>query len=164
MQKGIRPPPSLGNIYKELAADLGESWKEPEHGHLIRWSRQGVLLLNAVLTVQTKNPNSHQGKGWEQFTDAVIRIINAKLKGVVFILWGAYAQKKASLVTASKHHVLASAHPSPFSATKFFGCRHFSKTNAFLVADGKTPIDWNVDGPLPAAAASTEAEPTPPQN
>jgi uracil-DNA glycosylase len=143
VQKGVKPPPSLINICKELKADLDIS--PPPHGHLERWAQQGVLLLNSVLTVEAGLAASHQGKGWERFTDAVIRLVNDQPRPVVFILWGNYAQKKASFVDRSRHLVLSSAHPSPLSAHNgFFGSRPFSKTNAFLVEQGQAPIDWNV--------------------
>ena len=142
---GVRPPPSLGNIYKELESDLGLA--RPSHGFLEHWARQGVLLLNSVLTVEMGRAASHQGKGWERFTDAVIRLVNAGKEPVVFMLWGGYAQKKAMFVDSieegGRHLVLKAAHPSPLSARYgFFGCRHFSKANAFLEARGLPPIDW----------------------
>ena len=145
VQPGIRPPPSLGNIYKELEADLGLA--RASHGCLEHWARQGVLLLNSVLTVEMGRAASHQGKGWERFTDAVIQLVNAREEPVVFMLWGSYAQKKAmfvdSIETGGRHLVLKAAHPSPLSAHQgFFGCRHFSKANAFLEARGLVPIDW----------------------
>lgn len=145
VQPGIRPPPSLGNIYKELESDLGLA--RPSHGFLEHWARQGVLLLNSVLTVEMGRAASHQGKGWERFTDAVIRLVNAREEPVVFMLWGSYAQKKAMFVDSveegGRHLVLKAAHPSPLSAHQgFFGCRHFSKANAFLEARGLPPIDW----------------------
>jgi uracil-DNA glycosylase len=138
---GVRPPPSLINIYKELESDLG--LPRPNHGFLEHWARQGVLLLNSVLTVEMAKAASHQKKGWEQFTDAVIRLVNAKDQPVVFLLWGAYAQKKAAFVDSTKHLVLTAAHPSPLSAHNgFMGCRHFSRCNAFLASKGLAPIDW----------------------
>jgi uracil-DNA glycosylase len=138
---GVRPPPSLANIYKELESDLGIS--RPRHGFLEQWAKQGVLLLNSVLTVEMAKAASHQGKGWERFTDAIIRLVNAKDEPVVFLLWGAYAQKKAAFVDVSRHLVLKAAHPSPLSAHNgFLGCRHFSKCNAFLKVRGLQPIDW----------------------
>ena len=141
----IRIPPSLVNIYKELEADLGIP--RARHGFLEHWAQQGVLLLNAVLTVQMGQAASHQGRGWERFTDAVIRLINARKEPVVFMLWGSYAQKKAAFVDSidrgGRHMVLKAAHPSPLSAhSGFFGCRHFSKANAFLKQHGQKPIDW----------------------
>ena len=138
---GVQPPPSLVNIFKELQSDLGI--RRPSHGFLEHWARQGVLLLNSVLTVQMGQAASHRDRGWERFTDAVIRTVNAKAEPVVFMLWGSYAQKKAAFVDQSRHLVLKAPHPSPLSAhSGFFGCRHFSKANAFLEAHGKVPIDW----------------------
>jgi len=138
---GVRIPPSLVNIYKELQADLGIS--PAPHGFLEAWAKQGVLLLNSVLTVESGQAGAHQGKGWERFTDAVIRVINDQPHPVVFILWGAYAQKKAGFVDASRHLVIKSAHPSPLSAHNgFLGSRPFSKANDFLKANGYAPIDW----------------------
>ena len=141
VKPGVRPPPSLVNIYKEMRSDLGI---EPaRHGFLEHWANQGVLLLNSVLTVRMGAAASHQGKGWEQFTDAVIRLVNARPDPVVFILWGSYAQKKAAFVDGSRHLVLKAPHPSPLSAHNgFFGCRHFSKANEFLESRGLPPIDW----------------------
>lgn len=143
----VRPPPSLVNIYKELENDLGIT--RPAHGFLEHWARQGVLLLNSVLTVEMANAASHRGKGWERFTDAIVRLIAAKPEPVVFLLWGSYAQKKAAFVKSIEqggHHlVLKAPHPSPLSAYNgFFGCGHFSKTNAFLEQNGLTPIDWSL--------------------
>jgi uracil-DNA glycosylase len=141
VKPGVPPPPSLINIYKELQSDLG--LPRPRHGFLEHWAQQGVLLLNSVLTVEMAKAASHQGKGWERFTDAVIRLVNTKDEPVVFLLWGAYAQKKAAFVDASKHLVLKAAHPSPLSAHNgFLGCRHFSKCNVFLKEQGLEPIDW----------------------
>jgi uracil-DNA glycosylase len=141
VKPGVAPPPSLVNIYKELQSDLGIS--RPRHGFLEHWAQQGVLLLNSVLTVEMAKAASHQGKGWERFTDAVIRLVNAKKEPVVFLLWGAYAQKKAAFVDGSRHLVLKAAHPSPLSAHNgFLGCRHFSQCNAFLEKQGQKPIDW----------------------
>jgi len=141
VQPGVRPPPSLVNIYKELQTDLGIS--RPHHGFLEHWATQGVLLLNSVLTVEMTKAASHRGKGWEKFTDAVIRLVNAKADPVVFMLWGNYAQKKADFVDSARHLVLKAAHPSPLSAHNgFLGCRHFSQCNAFLESKGLTPIDW----------------------
>jgi uracil-DNA glycosylase len=141
VKPGVRPPPSLVNIYKEIESDLGI--RPPAHGFLEHWARQGVLLLNSVLTVEQGQPASHQGKGWERFTDAVVRLVNAQETPVVFMLWGNYAQRKAEFVDAQKHFVLKAAHPSPFSAHNgFLGCRHFSKANAFLESKGLAPIDW----------------------
>jgi uracil-DNA glycosylase len=138
---GVRPPPSLVNIYKELEADLGI--RAPAHGFLEHWARQGVLLLNSVLTVEMGLAASHRDRGWERFTDAVVRLVNAKSEPVVFMLWGSYAQKKASFVDSSRHLVLKAPHPSPLSAhSGFLGCKHFSKANAFLESRGREPIDW----------------------
>ena len=143
VKQGVRPPPSLLNIYKEMKTDLGLD--PPSHGNLEAWARQGVLLLNAVLTVEAGLAASHQGKGWERFTDAVIRLVNDQPRPVVFILWGAYAQRKAAFVNRTRHLVLASAHPSPLSAHNgFFDSKPFSKANAFLLAHGEKPIDWNL--------------------
>jgi len=139
--EGVKIPPSLANIYKELQSDLG-IMPSPS-GLLERWARQGVLLLNSVLSVEAGRAGSHQGKGWEAFTDAVIAAVNGQDKAVVFMLWGSYAQKKAAFVDADKHLVLKSAHPSPLSAYRgFFGCKHFSKANDFLGAQGQVPIKW----------------------
>jgi uracil-DNA glycosylase len=143
VKPGVRPPPSLVNIYKELESDLG--LPRPRHGFLEHWARQGVLLLNSVLTVEMAKAASHSQKGWERFTDAVIRLINDKPEPVVFLLWGAYAQKKAAFVDTSRHLVLKAAHPSPLSAHNgFLGCKHFSATNAFLESKGLAPIDWSL--------------------
>ncbi len=143
VKPGVRPPPSLLNIYKELESDLG--LPRPKHGFLEHWARQGVLLLNSVLTVEMAKAASHSQKGWERFTDAVIQLVNAKPDPVVFLLWGSYAQKKAAFVDSSRHLVLKAAHPSPLSAYNgFLGCRHFSQTNAFLEKHGQTPIDWSL--------------------
>lgn len=137
---GITPPPSLINIYKEIETDLGRP--SSTHGDLTYWAKQGVLLLNSTLTVQAHLAASHAGKGWEQFTDAVISVLS-KRKNIVYILWGSYAQKKAALVDTSQNLVLKSVHPSPLSAYRgFFGCKHFSSANEYLVQHGKTPIDW----------------------
>lgn len=143
VRPGVAVPPSLGNIYKELHDDV--QFRIPKHGCLIPWAEQGVLLLNAVLTVRAHQANSHQGKGWESFTDAVLRAVNASPNRVVFLLWGRYAQRKAEGIDAARHTVLKAAHPSPLSASQgFFGCRHFSKTNAALVQAGLAPIDWQL--------------------
>jgi uracil-DNA glycosylase len=139
---GVRMPPSLQNIYKEMEADLGTA--PPGHGNLEHWASQGVLLLNSVLTVEAHQAGSHQGRGWEKFTDAVIRHIAERPEPAVFILWGSYAQKKAAFVDSQKHLVLKSAHPSPLSAHRgFFGSKPFSKANEFLIRNGMTAIDWN---------------------
>ena len=143
VRPGVRPPPSLVNIYKELESDLG--LPRPRHGFLEHWAQQGVLLLNSVLTVEMGLAASHQKKGWEEFTDAVIRAVNERSDPVVFMLWGSYAQKKAAFVDPSRHLVLKAAHPSPLSAHNgFLGCRHFSQANAFLIAKGLPPIDWSL--------------------
>lgn len=141
--EGVRMPPSLQNIYKEIQDDLG--LKMPASGNLEHWAKQGIFLLNATLTVRAKNPGSHQNKGWEQFTDAVIRALSDKKENLVFILWGKYAQDKGVVVDQIKHFVLTAAHPSPYSASNgFFGCRHFSKTNEYLKQHGKKPIRWEL--------------------
>ncbi|WP_016777899.1 uracil-DNA glycosylase [Anaerophaga thermohalophila] len=138
---GIRQPPSLQNIFKEIANDTGTP--PPPSGDLTRWARQGVLLLNATLTVRARTPGSHQGKGWEQFTDAAIKVVSETRNNIVFLLWGRYAQNKAALIDTSKHLVLKAAHPSPFSAHNgFFGCKHFSKTNEWLKNHGLKEIEW----------------------
>ncbi len=138
---GIPAPPSLINIFKEIKADLGKDL--PSTGNLERWADQGVLLLNATLTVRANKPGSHQNKGWETFTDAVIKTISEEKEGIVFLLWGAYAQKKGEIIDEKKHFVLKSAHPSPFAANRgFFGNKHFSKTNDFLTQKGLAPIEW----------------------
>lgn len=143
VKPGVPPPPSLLNIYKELQADLG--FAPPRHGFLEHWAQQGVLMLNAVLTVEAHRAASHQGKGWERFTDAVIRQVNNLERPVVFILWGSYAQKKAAHVDASRHLVIRSAHPSPLSAHNgFFGSKPFSRANEFLRAKGQPEIDWRL--------------------
>ncbi len=141
VRDGVRPPPSLQNIFKEIRNDLGKPI--PTSGDLERWARQGVLLLNATLTVRGSSPGSHQNKGWETFTDAVIKSISEEKTNVVFLLWGAYAQRKGEVIDRSKHLVLMSAHPSPFSADRgFFGCKHFSKTNEYLKSKGLKEIEW----------------------
>ena len=142
--QGIKPPPSLVNIFKELHKDVGIPI--PQTGDLTHWAEQGVLLLNASLTVRAQEPNSHATAGWQPFTNAAIKEVSDKKNGVVFLLWGAYAQQKQELIDETKHHVLKAAHPSPFSADKgFFGCRHFSKTNELLVKEKKEAIDWTID-------------------
>ena len=142
--QGITKPPSLINIFKELQSDLGI--KMSVDGNLEKWAKQGVLLLNASLTVRKNEPGSHSKTGWIEFTDAVIKKISVEKKGVVFLLWGKFAQDKQPLIDETKHHVLKAAHPSPFSADKgFFGCKHFSKTNEFLMQEGLQPIDWKLD-------------------
>jgi uracil-DNA glycosylase len=141
VREGVRIPPSLVNIFKEISNDLGKPL--PASGDLGRWAEQGVLLLNATLTVRASLPGSHQKKGWEEFTDAVIKKVSDEKEHVVFLLWGAHAQRKGEVIDRSKHLVLMSAHPSPFSAGRgFFGCRHFSKTNEYLKSKGMRPIDW----------------------
>ncbi|MDI7860624.1 uracil-DNA glycosylase [Rhizobiaceae bacterium n13] len=143
VQPGVRTPPSLVNIYKELESDLGIA--PVRHGFLESWARQGVLLLNSVLTVEEARAASHQGKGWERLTDAVIRAVNERCSNVVFMLWGSYAQKKAAFVDTARHLVLKAPHPSPLSAhAGFLGCRHFSKANTYLEAQGLEPIDWQL--------------------
>lgn len=143
VQKGCKIPPSLKNMYKELYDDLGIA--PASHGELTSWAKQGVLLLNAVLTVRKGQANSHKGKGWEEFTDAVIKKLNEHSEPVAFILWGANAKAKAQFVTAPQHKVFSAAHPSPLSAYNgFFGCRHFSKVNTFLSENDVVPIDWTI--------------------
>lgn len=143
VKKGVVPPPSLKNIYKELKSDMG--FEIPSHGELTSWAKQGVLLLNNVLTVREGLPNSHKGKGWEIFTDRVIGELNKKETPVVFLLWGANAQKKAEIITNPKHYKLMTVHPSPLSASRgFFGCRHFSKTNEILQKNRINPINWEI--------------------
>lgn len=141
--KGVRPPPSLINIFKELHDDVGVPVATT--GDLTSWAEQGVLLLNAALTVRAGEPNSHAKTGWHQFTDAVIKKVSDEKEGVVFLLWGAFAHQKQELIDQNKHHVLKAAHPSPYSADKgFFGCRHFSKTNEFLIQQKQEPINWKL--------------------
>ena len=148
VQPGTPVPPSLLNIYKELQRDLGIA--PPDHGCLLPWARQGVLLLNAVLTVEDGRPGSHAGKGWEGFTDHVVESLAREREGLVFLLWGAYAQKKGAMIDTGRHRVLRAPHPSPLSAHRgFLGCGHFSATNAWLSRRGQAPIDWA----LPPAAA-----------
>ncbi|MGE7776675.1 uracil-DNA glycosylase [Chitinophaga sp. NPDC101104] len=143
VQKGVKPPPSLVNIYKEMNKDLG--MPIPDTGDLTPWAESGVLLLNAFLTVRDGEPASHSKIGWENFTDAVIRKISNEKEGVIFMLWGRFAQDKQVLIDATRHHVLKAAHPSPFSADKgFFGCRHFSKANELLVKQGQEPVNWQL--------------------
>ena len=139
---GVQFPPSLQNIFKEIQSDLGTPI--PASGNLDRWAEQGVLLLNSVLTVRAHQAASHAGKGWEQFTDAVIRYISDNCNGVVFMLWGNFARGKRGLIDSSRHCVLEAAHPSPLARGAFFGCRHFSKANAYLQACGRKPIDWKL--------------------
>jgi uracil-DNA glycosylase len=143
VRPGTRPPPSLVNIFKELETDVG--FKRPNNGYLVPWARQGILLLNAVLTVRAHAPNSHKDRGWETFTDAVIRKVNEREDRVVFVLWGGYAQKKAKLIDAGRHVILKGAHPSPLSAKSgFFGSKPFSAINRALTAAGKPAIDWQL--------------------
>ena len=144
VKRGVSPPPSLINIYKELHNDIG--FKIPSHGNLEKWTHEGVLLLNATLTVQAHNPQSHAKIGWQIFTDKIIEALNQHPKGIVYLLWGAYAQSKEALIDTSKHRVLKAAHPSPLSAYRgFLGCHHFSKANELLISLGRTPVDWTLD-------------------
>lgn len=144
VKPGIEAPPSLINIYKELADDLG--CYIPNNGYLTKWAKQGVLMLNTLLTVRSHQAFSHQGIGWEQFTDAAIRILNEQDRPIVFLLWGKPAQNKAAMLNNPKHLILKAPHPSPLSAYRgFFGCKHFSQTNAFLTANGLEPIDWQIE-------------------
>lgn len=142
VHNGLPHPPSLVNIFKEIQNDLGKAY--PKSGNLERWADQGVLLLNATLTVRAYQAGSHQGQGWESFTDAIIRTLSQEKTGLVFLLWGGYAKKKSALIDNNKHHILTSGHPSPLSANRglWFGNQHFSKTNEILVNMGKEPIDW----------------------
>lgn len=143
VQKGVKQPPSLVNIFKEMKDDLGID--PPDHGCLVKWAEQGVLLLNTCLTVREHQANSHKGKGWEIFTDRVIELLNEREKTIVFILWGANAKSKAQLITGKQHLILEGAHPSPFSAYNgFFGGQYFSKANTFLTEKGEGPIDWDL--------------------
>jgi uracil-DNA glycosylase len=144
VQKGVTPPPSLKNIFKELQEDI-PGFQFPSHGDLTKWANQGVLLLNATLTVRERSPGSHQKKGWEIFTDTVISKLSDLRSDVVFLLWGKFAQSKQEFINNLRHHVLTAAHPSPYSADSgFFGCRHFSKTNTILETTGKEIIDWQL--------------------
>jgi uracil-DNA glycosylase len=143
VQRGVPPPPSLKNMFKELRDDVG--FRIPAHGNLEAWADQGVFLLNATLTVRAGEAGSHQGKGWETFTAAAVRRLSEKREGLVFLLWGRFAHQKEALIDTSRHHVLKAAHPSPLSAHNgFFGCRHFSKANALLEKQGLKPIDWQI--------------------
>lgn len=143
VRPGIKVPPSLANIYKEIKSDL--SIDQPNHGCLVSWAQQGVLLLNTTLTVEDAHAGSHQGKGWEEFTDQVIKAVNKHRKGVVFMLWGSYAQKKSAMIDASRHLILKSVHPSPLSAYRgFLGCGHFSAANRYLEEQGLKQIDWQL--------------------
>ena len=139
---GVRMPPSLRNIFREIETDLGI--RMSGRPNLENWARQGVLLLNSILTVEAGQAASHRNIGWQEFTDAVIRYLSENCSGIVFLLWGNFARAKASLIDTSRHHVLVAAHPSPLAGGAFFGCRHFSKTNALLLAEGKTPINWQL--------------------
>ena len=143
VQKGVPAPPSLVNIFKEIQQDIGAPI--PAHGELTEWTRQGVLMLNTVLTVRAGQANSHRGLGWETFTDRIISLLNERQQPIVFLLWGANARSKTALITNNAHKILTCAHPSPFSADHgFFGCRHFSKANQFLMENGLSPIDWEL--------------------
>ena len=143
VRPGVEIPPSLQNIFIELKNDLGI--EPPNHGHLTHWAEQGVLLLNATLSVEAGKAGSHQNRGWEKFTDAVIDVLNREREGLVFVLWGSYAQKKGAFIDTRKHLVLSGPHPSPLSAHRgFFGCKHFSKINSYLQAHGQAPIDWRL--------------------
>ncbi|SFD09089.1 uracil-DNA glycosylase [Streptomyces aidingensis] len=144
VRPGVRIPPSLRNIYKELHADLG--CPVPDNGYLMPWARQGVLLLNTVLTVRGGEANSHKGMGWEKFTDAVIHAVSARTDPAVFVLWGSHAKKKLPLIDTARHAVVDGAHPSPLSAKKFLGSRPFSRINAAIAAQGHTPVDWCIPG------------------
>ena len=139
---GVKIPPSLRNIYQELKEDVG--FQIPTHGYLQNWADQGVLMLNAMLTVRASQAGSHQKKGWEQFTTAAIQALNTQKEGIVFLLWGRYAQEKGAVIDPSKHHILKAAHPSPLARTGFRGCKHFSQTNALLEQQGKIGINWQV--------------------
>ncbi len=144
VNRGVVKPPSLINIFKEIESDLG--LLPPAHGNLEKWADQGVLLLNATLTVRANQAGSHQNKGWERFTDAAIKALSEKRSGLVFLLWGNYAGAMQTLIDTTRHHVMKAPHPSPLSASRgFFGCRHFSRTNELLAAQGLTPIDWRID-------------------
>lgn len=143
VRPGVGVPPSLANIFTEIERDLG--FARPDHGCLLPWARRGVLLLNAVLTVQAGMAGSHQGRGWEGFTDRVVDALNREREGLVFLLWGSYAQAKGKLIDSRRHCVLRAPHPSPLSAHRgFLGCRHFSKTNQYLEASGRAPVDWSL--------------------
>ena len=142
VQPGAKTPPSLANIFKELKDDVGTYI--PNNGHLVSWAKQGVMLLNTVLTVEARRSRSHAGKGWERFTDTVLFHLNDRAMPMVFLLWGKDAQAKGRLIDNPKHLVLKAAHPSPLAGGRFFGCRHFSKTNGFLTQNGQSPIDWQI--------------------
>lgn len=163
VRPGVPPPPSLVNIFKELKADLGITPPSPPHGSLESWARQGVLLLNCVLTVEQGLAGSHAGRGWERFTDRIISILNDGASNLVFVLWGSYAQKKGQFIDRKRHLVISSVHPSPLSAHRgFFGSKPFSQINEYLITRGKTPIDWQLpplarlDGRSPKAAAPAQ--------
>ena len=141
--KGVRVPPSLKNIYKEMKDDI--DFEVPPHGDLTNWAKQGVFLLNAMLTVRHKSAGSHKNMGWQQFTDAVIQTLSEKRDGLIFLLWGRFAQSKIPLINQLKHHVLTAAHPSPLARNAFAGCKHFSKTNHLLRKMSKSPIEWDLD-------------------
>ena len=143
VRPGVTPPPSLVNVYKELVSDVPE-FERPSHGHLAAWARQGVLMLNTVLTVQAHVANSHKGRGWERFTDAAIRAVSARRAHAVFVLWGNHAKRKAALIDQARHTVIAGAHPSPLSQRWFMGSKPFSAVNAALQAHGQDPIDWRL--------------------
>lgn len=146
---GVKIPPSLRNIYKELALEYPD-YQIPDHGYLLPWAEQGVLLLNSVLTVQQASPNSHKDWGWDRFTDKMINALSEHREGVIFMLWGAFAQKKQVLIDAQKHHILTAPHPSPFSANKgFFGCDHFVQANQLLVDQNRTAINWQLPPKYP---------------
>lgn len=143
VQRGISIPPSLRNIYKELSQDVG--CHTPDHGDLTAWARQGVLLLNAILTVEAGKAGSHESLGWQRLTDTIIKALSDKKQGIIFLLWGNFAKSKAPLIDATKHHILEAAHPSPLARGAFFGSKHFSKTNDLLIRQGKKPIRWQID-------------------
>jgi uracil-DNA glycosylase len=146
VRPGVKPPPSLENIFKELQSDL--KIPRPQHGCLTSWAKQGVLLLNASLSVEAGQAGSHQKRGWEEFTDKAIHYLNDRKEGLVFLLWGSFAQKKGEFIDRKKHLVLEAPHPSPLSSHRgFFGCRHFSKTNEYLIVRGEAPIDWALPSP-----------------
>lgn len=149
VRPGVKIPPSLRNIYKELALEYPD-YQIPDHGYLLPWAEQGVLLLNSVLTVQQASPNSHKDWGWDRFTDKMINALSEHREGVIFMLWGAFAQKKQVLIDAQKHHILTAPHPSPFSANKgFFGCDHFVQANQLLVDQNRTAINWQLPPKYP---------------
>jgi uracil-DNA glycosylase len=152
VRPGIAPPPSLLNVYKELATDV-PGFQRPPHGHLAGWAQQGILMMNAVLTVQAGIPNSHKGRGWERFTDAAIAAVSAARPHAVFVLWGNYARRKAALIDRTRHTVIEGAHPSPLSYRRFAGSRPFSAVNAALAAHGQPPIDWRVGAVSPDKSA-----------